>query len=154
MIEEADSRGFLKAAKCEEILPSLFFRWWVMKQNTEKEIFLESYQQKQSNAVAMHSEGQCLHSSCTTWDVLKLNELPRVQQILQSPHLGNMQHKKEELLQVLVWYFTVNLHASCEGHYLGQDWFEANSGHLLGKRGSLPESHRQVTDITFHFLRF
>lgn len=92
MIEEADSRGFLKAAKCEQILPSLFFRWWVMKQNTEKEIFLESYQQKQSNAVAMHSEGQCLHSSCTTWDVLKLNELPRVQQILQSPHLGNMQH--------------------------------------------------------------
>lgn len=33
--------------------------------------------------------------------------------------------------------FHCHLHPLCEGDYSGQDWFEANSRHLLGERGSL-----------------
>lgn len=90
-----------------------------------------------------------------TWDVLKLNELPRAQQILVPHKWGTYSTKQETGTAASISVvFHCHLHATCEGHYLGQDWFEGNNGHLPGKRRSLPKSQRQEIDITFNFLRF
>lgn len=107
-IEEADFRGLLKAAKCKQILPSLFFQvegneteYW--KGNLPRIISTEA-KQCSSNALRRTGSAQLLH-------YLGCAQAERASQSTANtpvPTSGEhaTQHKKEELLQVLVWYFT------------------------------------------------
>lgn len=117
-----------------------------MRENPE--IFLESYQQcTQKDSV------------CTTLALLGIssNRMSFLEHSKYSrPHIWRTRNttQERETAASKSGVFHYHLHTSCEGHYLGQDWFEGNSGRLLGKRGSLSKSHRQGIDITFNFLRF
>lgn len=108
-----------------------------MRQNPEKEILptigLTGAKQQSSNALRRTLAAQlsrCL--GCT-----------RAERASQSttntpvPTAGEQATQERGTAVSVSAVFHCHLHPLCEEDYSGQDWFEANSRHLLGERGSV-----------------